>query len=179
MVKCKRGSDYLESSRSPETSHGFQDCFPQSPRQSTGGSSSKGPKTSKHSKKHSHLFALCVKQRFRNYPVVRVCCDTVCITTVVMHEFNSANPYEMPIINVKTTQLEADYIQKRLSHSQKQHNANSIYSFEPSLKILLYASVLDCDHRGDSERRIRWTSGRPMYTDSAMVSWRLRGVGVQ
>ncbi len=26
---------YLERSRSPETSHGFQDRFPQSPRQST------------------------------------------------------------------------------------------------------------------------------------------------
>lgn len=26
---------YLDSSRTPEISHGFQDCFPKSPRQST------------------------------------------------------------------------------------------------------------------------------------------------
>lgn len=34
--KCmKEERVHLESSRAPETSHGFQDCFPQSPRQST------------------------------------------------------------------------------------------------------------------------------------------------
>lgn len=38
--KCKQKCTYLERSRRPETSQGFHDCFPQSPRQSTEGGSS-------------------------------------------------------------------------------------------------------------------------------------------
>lgn len=35
MYTAREELVYLESSSAPETSHGFQDCFPQSPRQST------------------------------------------------------------------------------------------------------------------------------------------------
>lgn len=39
VIRCEQLAKeelvYLESSRTPEMSHGFQDCFPQTPRQST------------------------------------------------------------------------------------------------------------------------------------------------
>lgn len=34
-MNAKQAVAHLESSRTPETSHGFHDCFPQNPRQST------------------------------------------------------------------------------------------------------------------------------------------------
>lgn len=135
---------YLDRSRAPETSHGFQDCFPQSARQST--------------------------------EVRRVCLKKNCVTETSRVGQTTRWSYPLGVMfTLSLKKVACSYIcvcriLKCLLSLLIQHTGGFMFK----------DFVLSCrvTHSNNSKWRIQWTSGRPMYTDSARVCWRFRCVGL-